>query len=476
MTFSDFLVVFRARWKAAALVFLAVVCAALAGSLLMPKSYTATASVLIDLKPDPVSGVFLHNGMTGSSYMATQADLVASERVARRAISALGLERNEVLRQEWREDTQGATEFGAWLAAHLAKKLDVRPSRDSSVLSVAYTSGDASFSAAVANAYVSAYVSTILDLKTEPARNLSAYYDERAQSLRSQFESAQNRLSEYQRANGIIAADERLDVENMRLAEISSQVVIMEAAAMEASSRMGQAGSSPDRMQEVLSNPVVTGLQAELSRQEVKLEELRARLGEANPQVMEASGAVEGVRAKLQAAVQRASGSVSITSNVAQQRLAQLRIARDQQRAKVLKMRGNRDELDVLRRDVENAQRAYDAVVSRGGQALLESKVTQTNVSIVKDATPPTDPSSPKIFINMALALFLGTLLAIGTAILREFFDPRLRTARDITQSLKTQLLVVMPNPPEPRRQSHESNDSALRRMSGERLPTVAAR
>lgn len=474
MATSDFLVILRARWVSALVVFLVVVASTVAGSLLLPKSYTATASLLVDMKPDPVAGIFIPHNVTGSSYMATQADLLTSERVARKAIASLGLEQNKELREEWMADTKGATDFAAWLAVQLAKKLDVRPARDSSVLQVAYTSQNPQFSAAVANAYVKGYMGTLLDLKTEPARNMNTYFDDRAKKFRADLELAQNRLSDFQRSKGIVAADERLDVENMRLSEISSQVVAMEAAAAEATSRMGQAGTSPDRMQEVLNNPVVAGLQADLSRQEARLEELRSRLGEANPQVIEARTAIEGLRSKVQSAVQRASGSVSVTSNVAQQRLAQLRAARDEQRAKVLKLKSSRDEIGVLQRDVENAQKAYDAVTARANQSGLESMVTQTNVSIVKEATAPIQPSSPNLLINTALALFVGLLLAAGTVLLRELADPRLRTAKDVTQGLKLPMLVVMPRPRDIRRGAGE--EVAHQRLSGSRTPALAAR
>jgi uncharacterized protein involved in exopolysaccharide biosynthesis len=132
---------------------------------------------------------------------------------------------------------------------------------------------------------------------------------------------------------------------------------------------------------------------------------------------------------------------------VAQQRLAQLRAARDEQRAKVLRLKTERDEITVLQRDVENAQRAYDAVLARVNQTSLESQNTQTNVSVVKAATPPAEHSSPKLLLNTALAVFLGVLLAVATALLRELLDPRMRTPDDVTEQLKLPLLVVMPKP-----------------------------
>lgn len=476
MNLSHFLTILRARWVSAAAVFFSIVVVVMTASWFFPKNYTATASVLVDVKsPDPVAGVMMH-AMTVPSYMATQADLIQSDRVARRAIDLLGLTQNTELRQQWVDATDGVGDYGAWLASALAKNLDVQPSKDSNVLSISFKSRDPNFSSAVANAYVKGYIDTTLELKTEPARQFNTFFDERAKGLRQELEDAQRRLSEFQKSRGIVANDERLDVENMRLAEISSQVVILEAAAVEAASRQTQAGVTPDRMQEVLNNPVVVSLQADLSRQEARLGELTTRLGEANPQVIEARTMIDEMRRKLQTAVQSASGSVSVTSNVAQQRLGQLRAAREEQRAKVLQLKSSRDELAVLEREVANAQRSYDAVMSRANQTSLESQVTQTNVSVVKQATPPPKPSSPNLVLNGLLALIGGALLAVGVALLRELMDPRLRTVEDVTQVLKLPMLLVMPRTSDSSRRLADSTRQARQRLGDSALPAVAAR
>jgi succinoglycan biosynthesis transport protein ExoP len=475
MTLSQFWTVLKARWLSGLVVFLAVVAVAVALSLLLPKSYTASSSVLIDMKsPDPVAGNV--TSIVPPGYMATQADLIQSERVARRAISALRLDTNAELRSDWQDETKGVGDYQSWVATTLAKRLEIKPSRESNVLSISYSSRDPGFSAAVVNAYVKGYVDTTLELKTEPARESNAFFDERAKKFRQELEAAQTRLSEFQRSKGIVANDERLDIENMRLSEISSQVVALETAAADAGSRQSQAGATPERMQEVLGNPVVAGLQADLARQEVKLEELSTRLGDANPQVIEARGTVATLRARLQSAIQRASGSVTVSSNVANSRLAQLRAARDEQRTKVLKLKGSRDEVSVLQRDVESAQRAYDVAMARASQTGLESRVTQTNVSVIKSATPPPNESFPLIWLNLAIGAVAGLVLALGTSLTRELLDPRLRTVQDVTQVLKQPLLITMPKPPGAKKRRTDSARAADLRLNGAHQSTSLAR
>ncbi len=93
MSFGQFLSILKARWWAALLVFVLTVGTTVAVSLLLPKQYTAAASVVVDFKPDPVTAM-MYAGMTSSGYMATQVDVILSERVALRVVRNLKLADN----------------------------------------------------------------------------------------------------------------------------------------------------------------------------------------------------------------------------------------------------------------------------------------------------------------------------------------------------------------------------------------------
>jgi succinoglycan biosynthesis transport protein ExoP len=129
---------------------------------------------------------------------------------------------------------------------------------------------------------------------------------------------------------------------------------------------------------------------------------------------------------------------------VSESRVSQLHRSLEEQRTKVLRLKGLRDEASVMTRDVENLQRAYDAVQGRATQARIESQTSQTNLSVVKTATPPTDASSPKTVLNMLMAIVGGTILAFLTALLLELADRRVRTVDDVLTDLKLPLVGVM--------------------------------
>ncbi|HLO93379.1 MAG TPA: chain length determinant protein EpsF, partial [Burkholderiaceae bacterium] len=431
MNLTQLIPILLARWRTAAGVFAVLVLGVVVVTLATPSKYTATASVVADVKPDPVSAMFMQSAVT-PAYIATQVDVIRSDRVAQRVVRNSGLADSAEVRAQWLKATQGEGKIEAWLADTLRPGLEVKPSMQSSIIEVSYKAQDPRMAANMANAFVQAYIEVTLDLKVDPARQYRSFFDTRAKEARERLEAAQAKLSAFQKENGIIATDERLDVENTRLTELSTQLVTLQALSAESSSRQNQAATSGDRIQEVLVNPVIGSLKSDLSRAEAKLQELNARYGENHPQVVEARANIAELKARVEAEVKRVTGGVGVAASINRAREADVRASLEAQRGKLLRMKALRDEGSVLLRDVENAQRAYDAIQTRLTQTNLESQTTLSNVNILTQAEPPLSPSSPKTYLNLLVGIFLGTALGLLAAVIHELLDRRLRSPQDL--------------------------------------------
>ena len=448
MNFVQFLAILRARYKVAFGVFAAIVVVALVASLVWPKSYTAAASVVIDSsKPDPLAAV-LYAGGVNPSLIATQIDVIQSDRVAFKVVRNLKLTDNPQIREQWLAATKGEGSIEQWLGTVFQRSLDVKPSRESNVVTVTYKAADPKFAAALANAFVQAYLETNIEMRVEPARLYSSFFDQRAKEAREVLEKAQSKLSEFQKEKGIIATDERLDVENSRLSELSSQYVGLQSLASDSGSRQTAARSAgADRMQEVLNNPLIAGLKADQARLEAKLQELTSKLGDKNPQVIETRANLAELKSRIESETVKVGSSLGIANNINQQRAGEIKAQLEAQRAKVLQMKAVRDDGAVLVRDVENAQRTYDQIMARLNQSTMESLATQSNVSILSQAVPPVDATSPRVVLNMAVAVFAGTLLAVALVIAMEMLDRRVRSADDVAQAVALPIIGVLPSP-----------------------------
>lgn len=446
MTFQQLFAIVRARWVVALAVFALVFGGVAAYTLLTPKTYTATASVLLDVKnADPIAGM-VSPSLASPSYLMTQVDIITSKRVATKVIRNLRLNESREMRQKWQQATKGTGDFEGWLATLIRASLDAHPSRGSNVIFLNYQAADPTFAAAITNGFVQAYLETVLELRTNPAKQSMDFFDANAKSSRAALEESQNRLSEYQRNKGLLVTDERLDVETARLAELSNQLVQAQAALVDSGSRNAAAVAQGERSPDVGGSPMVASLKTDLTRLQTNLEQLTTRFGDEHPQVLEVKSGIAETKRKLDAEIRRVTSSVGVGNSVNASRVSQMRVALDEQRIKVLRLKATRDEAAILQRDVDNAQRAYDGVLARMNTSNLERQANQANILALESAVAPSVPSNPRISTNIALGAMVAGVLALAVALVIEQLDRRLRVQSEVEQLLNQPLIGSIPS------------------------------
>jgi polysaccharide biosynthesis transport protein len=404
------------------------------GTFLVQPRYTAKAQVIVEgSAPSPAQP-------TISSRVATEADLFGSERVSIAALRLLGLQNDQALLSQWKETTGGRGEFESWAAQQLLTNLDVKPSGNSSILTLSYSSPDPARAAKTVNAFVTAYSNTTREIREETEAQSSASFGGRTKNLKAALEQAEQRLASFESQNGVAFTDERYDVENLRLSELNAQLVTLQSAAANAAGRQRQAGA----MQEVIRDPLVSSLSLELAKQEARLVELQSKVGDQHPSVAEQRNVLNELRARVGSATARASSTIGAESRIAAERAASIQAALTAQRAIVMEVKSKRDQARRLQLDLELARRAHDAAVIRTNETVLDSGGSRGNVSVIKSATVPAKPSFPRPAVNIAASIVMGLLLAVVIAFWRESRDRRLWLEQDVYELLGQPLLGVI--------------------------------
>jgi chain length determinant protein EpsF len=449
MTLHLFLSTLRARFQLFAVALAATVLAAAVASVLLPKSYRATASLVVDAKDEQSLRSVLQpllEPRERTSYMQTQLDIITSEKVARKVVRDLKLAESQRSRADFEEQARGEGTIEEWLVEGLLRRLKVETSQ-SNVIHVSFSSADPRHSAAVANAFAKAHIDTVLELRVEPTRQAAVWFNEQLQSLRATLEEAQAKLTDNHRQKGIISADERLDVENARLGELSAQLVKAQDQTLDLSAREQQArsflerGGAPDQLPDVLSSPLVQKLKGELAQGEATLQEMATQYGSNYPQYQRQLSENRSLREKLDTEMRKIVAGFENATRQSRRHEAELRRALAAQSERLLRLKGDRNELTVLTRDVESAQRAYDTARQRFVVSRVESRASHANVSVLNPASVPRRPDSPRLALNVSLAFVVGALLGVGIVILSELLDRRIRLREDLVNEWNVPVL-----------------------------------
>jgi len=447
---------------------------------LTPDMYTATSSLNFDFKnANPIDS----QGRTleSDNYLYTQMDVIQSLNVAKKVEASLSdYERERFIDSVHDEstvidktkksiistiksigapdkesrtvqqgdsyseqDTIKVKSAYSWFAQMVGRNLTVVPRLKSRIVDVSYSSTNPRIAALMANRFADAYITTNLDMTIDPARKTSLWFDEQLKTLRTKLEAAQSALTAYQQKEGIVSSDRRMDTESARLRELSSQLVKAQQDTRNAVfsrkklKEIQETGAPLTNFSPIFSNPVVSKIKSEIRKLEGERVDLSASLGKNHPRYKRVISELGAARKRLQAEISAITDGINNNAELAKAREEDLSAAVEGQKQLVLNLKKEHDKIAILEREVESANKTYNAALAELNTTSMKSLVDQTNVYIVDPANIPRQPSSPLLTKNLALGVLGGLLLGIGLAILMEVFVRKVHSKEDLLLELK---------------------------------------
>ena len=420
----------------------ALVCGATSASIVkdLPQKYTAIAQVVIDINASTSGDGADLSPFIVDKYIATQVDIMSSQAVALRVVDRLGLAAVTTARDAGHAVPAAPVKaLRETLATELREVVDVKPGRDSSVITITAVATDAALARDLANTWAREYLAESIDMRVNPARQASAFLRAEAESLRKSSEAAQQRVAAFQQQHGLTAADESLDAENIRLGELATELSRIEALRIDTSNRRIVAEEASRRaagvdLPAVQEDRLIQQLRARLAALDGRRKERAAVLAANHPEIRQLNEEVAAAQSQLQQATAALTRGITLSQRMTTQREAELLEAVERQRRKVLDLRGLRDQWAVLQQDQEAARQAYEKLRQRLTAQTIESRSQLTSASLLSEAALPQKPSVLLSVLKVVASALLAGVLTAGIAVAWDLWAPRVQGRRDLEE------------------------------------------
>jgi succinoglycan biosynthesis transport protein ExoP len=428
---GDMIAALKARWLLLATVCGVVFLAVAVVAMIQPRTYLATSSLLLDLsQTDPTDNNQQQQARIDTdSVIATQTDVIRSAKVTNAIAREVGFVAATPADLSPEARLQQA-------AARVRAGLSVTTGRQSNVLQLQFLDADPATAARVANLAAKIYMREQVELRASPARGSAQWFDSRTADVRQRYEVAQKRLSDFQRANGIIGVD-RMDLEGEKIKNLSVQLVQAQADAAAAQSKSGSA-----KVSEVASSVVVQSLEEEVAKASAHVSELAKTLGPNHPQMTAALALQRELETKLDSARNTQAQSMTANSVAASRREADLKSRMTQQEGRMIRMSSVQDQLMILQRDVDATRQTYDTVRQRFNEAALKSQISQPNAGLLDEASVPLLPARPNIPLWLVAGLALGLMMGVAVVVIAEILKPRVRSATGLERATEVDVIA----------------------------------
>ncbi|WBY07968.1 polysaccharide biosynthesis tyrosine autokinase [Sphingomonas sp. 7/4-4] len=329
----------------------------------------------------------------------------------------------------------------------------MEPTRLSRLVDIRFTSPDPSFSAKVANAWAENFIQTNLERKVQATSYGRNLLQQQLGQLKERLDASQRQLVAYASAQRIInlpaqsgdgkttsersiVADD-LSALNTALSQATTDRIQAEARYQQT----GRAGAST----EALRNQAINSLRQKRADLAAEYQRLMTQFEPGYPAARAIQSQIDQIDRSIGREEARVSGSLQGDYREALERERSLKTKVDQLKESYLDLRRRSIQYNIYQQEVDTNRALYDGVLQRFKEIGVAGGVGINNISIVDPAVAPGRPSSPRLLINLAVALLAGLALGAGLAFALEQIDEAIADPGEVERRLGLSLLGTVP-------------------------------
>lgn len=438
-------------------------------TLLVTPSYTATARIAIEREAANVTnveGLQPEQNQQNMEFYQTQYSLLNARSLAERVVAALKLTQDKSfvathglqpglfsLERTGQTASSEARRIEAEAAEALLDNVTITPVRGSALVDVSYDSTSPALAARISNAWVQQFVSQSTDRRFASTADARRFLEERLEALRVRLEQSERDLVGYAEQRKIVrlaeirSADGRTDTSRTLL---GAEIEALNAELVSATARRVDTESQVDAVSggasnsDTLANVAINRLRESRAEKTAQYAELMERFDPDYPQARALRRQITALDQAVGREEQRVRGVATTVYQAALQRENMLR-------EKVEKLLGDLSgqnratiQYNIYQREVDTNRQLYDGLLQRYKEIGVAG-VGTNNIAIVDRAIVPMVRSSPKLSLNMLIALVAGIALAAAAVFVLENLDQRLRMPDEVSRSLGVPLLGAIP-------------------------------
>ena len=441
----DRLSVFYRYRYVAVLAFLIVVAVSGLRAYSQTPMYRASARILIDLEDERSLAM---EGVSTTSSTAYMQDPEPYFQTQYRILTGRELARRVVARMQGGPGAAAAVTDGQ--AGAFASRVSVEPVRASRLVDVVFVSDDPALAATSANTLAEEYVQQNLDLRR---LNMERSLEWLAQELARQktiVEASERAMAQYREDQNALSLEDRQNIVIARLNQLNDAATRARTNRAQKESLytrlagLGAKGAAAGSIPEILQNPYIQSLKAQLAELERRKALLSERYGDKHPEMLTVNASIQDATRQLNVEIAKAVEAIRHDYDSAMLEERTLASALEEQKEIATDLDRKSVTYTVLQRDAESNRELYQTLLRREKELQVLANSRGNNVRLVEQAAIPGAPFSPNVRRSVMFGTIVAFLVAIALVLGLDYLDDTIKTPEDITK-LGLPFLALIP-------------------------------
>lgn len=465
--------IIRRRWRIVIAFPVAFVIAAAIYLAVTPKLYTATSTVLADPRRANMieaNQQAMTNFGIDDATIDSQALLVQSPTGLRAVVEQLDLTsdpefnpppsfigsligRIRSLFQGPRPATGLSTQELAIsrTVARLQRNVAVSRQARTFLLNVNASSQDPVKASKIVNALADAYFKAQVRAKNDSVRIAGDWLNSQIEEMKSRVVTSDRAVEEFRVANELVAAAKGVTVNDQQLSDLNNKLIEARVQSAEAKAKLDQVkrlssgGGDLGAFDTAISSNTVIRLRAQYAEIAKSEADLANKYGNRHPMVANIRAQLKDTQRLIDEEIRRIISSTQHEYDVARSRETSLQQSLQELQNVSTASSQAQVRLRELQREADANRTVYESYLARYKDASARESLELPDARVVAWAAVPLAPSSPKTFLLLGVAVFLGLGAGAVFAFLADFFDRRVKTPKQAEDSSGVPTLAAVP-------------------------------
>ena len=450
-TLRDYYIILRERlWIAAPLAFLVAIGLVYVKARETPQ-YQARATLQFE-KPERVviQQAVVDPGITSEADLNTYLQVLNSDRLRQRIVESFSDAELRILQRAYVRDLDAGTPPpGAYAALG---QTAIVPVRNTFIVGINVMHPDPEAAALVANRYVEQFILYLMQDVSGANEVAVEFLQRRAEELRQEAESAEQRLQAYQKKHHLLSLDNNTNIIQDRLLSVNHalQTARLERINVEELNHQVRAFQSADRnlleIAAIASHGTVPVLRGQLDTLRQSQSVLGERYLERHPRMIEIANQIMIAEEQLRKAVDLAVADLRTRLEKAVSNEAALEREYQANEQDQIRLRDLAVEYRSLENQATVAKTTYIQILDRLNQTTTSKNLENVPVRPLDRAGIPSMPISPNLPAILRNAVIVFGLVFVGVAFGLSFLDDRIKSAWDVESFIGAHLLGIVPD------------------------------
>jgi succinoglycan biosynthesis transport protein ExoP len=466
-------------------------------SVFISSRYEAVVRILIGMQPtlmNPVGENSVHDPERGL-YFQTQVNLLASRSLAIKVIGDIGLDKVStmaassqssmsfaVVKQsqqsnasKWGNAESRNKEYlpnGKLLKWYL-KHLKVTPIKDSCLVDISFRGTNPVLITQIINKHANAAIEYAVQQHQNQAKEAHDWLRKQIDDQKKVVENTQMEIYKFKKKYNVLTIEDQQTNFSKDFQELNNSFSRAKSERISKEAAYRQLLNIAKHKKDVLLIPeianysIVQNMRNQLADLMYKKIEMNSKYGPKHPKMKEINDGIQQLKNQIATEIDRLEMAMAADVDRAKAIENSIAAVLNKQKEIALSMREKSIEYEVLKQQADSAKEIYDFLLKQSEQLGLSSVISSSNMRIVDSAEIPLDPVSPKIYLNILIAVFLSLFIGTGLTFLVDYLDNTVKTIDDITNRLGLPILGLIPY----QRVRHQKNGvtSFLKSLTGQK-------